>query len=243
MRFTDELEFGHNDRRDVFEYIEHHGVVDYDEAREALNMDPTAFGHHVTILKRDGLIERLDGSLRVNLDGGEEEEFSEDGVEYVIRQARETDLTGLVGAIRSVSEERTYIEAESIAEIVDHEHVLLWHDSIESRIFFVATVNDDVVGWVHLNAPEIEKLSHTAELTVGVLDEYRGHGIGSHLLERGLEWAKEHGYEKVYNSVPSTNEAAIEFLDSRGWETEAVRAKHYRIEGEYVDEVMMAVWP
>ncbi|PSQ02862.1 hypothetical protein BRC94_01025, partial [Halobacteriales archaeon QS_5_70_17] len=92
---------------------------------------------------------------------------------------------------------------------------LLRHDSVESRVFFVATVNDDVVGWVHLNAPEIEKLSQTAELTVGVIDQNRGHSKGSHLLGRGLEWAKSEGYEKIYSSVPSTNEGAIEFLRDR----------------------------
>jgi len=243
MRFTDTLEFGHNDRKDVYEYVERYGTVDYTEAQEALKMDPTAFGHHVAILKRDGVLRREGDTLSVAFEAGTQETFEEDGVEYAIRQARESDLTGLVGAMRAALQDRTYTVAESVADVVDHERVLLRHNDIESRMFFVATVNGDVVGWVHLNAPEIEKLSHTAQLTVGVLEEYRGHGIGSHLLQRGLEWAKKNGYEKVYNSVPSTNEGAIEWLTERGWETEAVREKHYRIGGDYVDEVMMAVWP
>jgi ribosomal protein S18 acetylase RimI-like enzyme len=236
-------EFEDPNREDVFDYINGRGLVDYEEARRDLNMDEEMFGHHVAILKRNGLIQNVEGRLRVTFDGGPEEEFSEDGVDYTIRQAREDDLTGLVGAIRSVIADRTYIVAESIADVVDHEEMLLRHDSVESRIFFVATVNDDVVGWVHLNGPAMAKLSHTAELTVGVLEEYHGYGMGSHLLERGLEWAKDHGYEKVYSSVPSTNEAAIEFLRERGWETEAVREKHYKLGGEYIDEVMMACWP
>jgi ribosomal protein S18 acetylase RimI-like enzyme len=107
-------------------------------------------------------------------------------------------------------------------------------------MFFVATVGDEVVGWVHLAGSELAKLSHTAKLTVGVIEAYRSHGIGSHLLERGLEWATSRGYEKLYNSVPSTNEAAIEFLEARDWEVEARRADHYRLGDDYVDEVMMA---
>jgi len=126
--------------------------------------------------------------------------------------------------------------------VVDHENVLLRHNELESRVFFVATVEGEVVGWVHLDHPEIEKLAHTSELTVGVLEAYRGHGIGSRLLEEGLDWAADHGYEKVYNSAPSTNEDAIEFLKARGWEIEAVRGKHYKIGDDYVDEVMMAYW-
>jgi len=77
-------------------------------------------------------------------------------------------------------------------------------------------------------------------MTVGVLNEYRGDGVGSHLLERGLEWAGKQGFEKIENALPATNERAIEFLEDRGFETEAVREDHYKLDGEYVDEVMMA---
>jgi len=41
--------------------------------------------------------------------------------------------------------------------------------------------------------------------------------------------------------VPSTNEEAISFLEMHDWETEAVREDHYKLNGHYVDEVMMAV--
>ncbi|WP_226006783.1 GNAT family N-acetyltransferase [Natrinema salinisoli] len=241
MSSTDTLEFGHADRKEIYEYVERHGAVDPDETQEHLNLDPSGFRHHVAILKRDGRIEEQDGTLRVTIDAGAEEEYVSEALEFHIRPARQEDLTGIVGAIRQVAEEKTYIEAESVADEIDHEDALLRHNELESRMFFVATVEDDVVGWVHLHAPELEKLSHTAELTVGVLEEYRGHGVGSHLLSRGLEWAGSNGYEKVYQSVPSTNEEAIAFLEEHDWETEAIREDHYKLNGHYVDEVMMAV--
>jgi ribosomal protein S18 acetylase RimI-like enzyme len=241
MSSTDTLEFGHADRKEIYEHVERHGAVDPEETRERLTLDPSGFRHHVAILKRDGRIEEQDGTLRVTIDAGAEEEYVSDDLEFHIRPARQEDLTGIVGAIRRVAEEKTYIEAESVADEIDHEDALLRHNELESRMFFVATVEDDVVGWVHLYAPELEKLSHTAELTVGVLEEYRGHGVGSHLLSRGLEWAGSNGYEKVYQSVPSTNDEAIAFLEEHDWETEAIREDHYKLNGHYVDEVMMAV--
>ncbi len=242
MEFSEKLEFGHEDRKRIYEYVERHGTADADEVQQSLRIDPGGFRHHVAILRRDGyLSEDDDDVLTVSLETGAEEEFIDENVSFSIRPARQEDLTGIVGAIRQVAEEGTYIVAETVADEIDHQEALLRHNELESRMFFVATVNDDVVGWVHLHAPELDKLSHTAELTVGVLDEYTGHGIGSHLLERGLEWAGSNGYEKVYQSAPSTNQNAIEFLKAHGWETEAVRKDHYKIGGEYVDEVMMAV--
>ncbi len=241
MQFSDELEFGHRDRKDIYEYIERYGTVDYEKARRSLDMSPEAFGHHVAVLRRDGIVTRTeDDELRVDFEDDESETYVDDGIEVTIRQARENDLTGLVGAIREALADKTYIEGETLADIVESENVLLRHNDLMKRVFFVATVHGDVVGWTHINSPELEKLEHTAELTVGVINEYRGHGIGSKLLDRGVDWALDHDYEKLYNSVPSSNEDAIEFLESRGWDTEAVRKKHYRINGEYVDEVMMA---
>ena len=241
MTFADTLEFGHQDRKRIYEYVERHGTASVADLEDALSIDPGGLRHHVAILKRDGLLERDEGVLRVALSAGTEEEYVTEDVEFHIRPARQEDLSGIVGAIRQVAKERTYIVAESVADEVDHEEALLRHNEIESRMFFVATVGGEVVGWVHLHAPELDKLSHTAELTVGVIEEYRGHGIGSHLLARGLEWAGSNGYEKVYQSVPSTNEDAIAFLESHGWDTEAVREDHYKLNGDYVDEVMMAI--
>jgi ribosomal protein S18 acetylase RimI-like enzyme len=240
VKLTEQLNFDHQDRRDIYEYVEAQGSVRADEARRALNLAPEAFGHHVTILRRDGYIRRTGDRLEVAYHDEDVEEHDMDDRTFAIRAAEQRDLSGLIGVIRQVAEEGTYIEAETVADLLDHEEVILRHNDVRSRMVFVACVDDEVVGWVHLDLPETEKLAHTAVLTVGLLPEYRGHGIGGELLDRGVRWARDHGFEKLYNSVPATNETAIEFLEARGWETEAVREDHYRIGGDYVDEVMLA---
>jgi ribosomal protein S18 acetylase RimI-like enzyme len=155
-----------------------------------------------------------------------------------VRRARQEDISGVIGVMRQVTSEKRYVVAESVEQQLSGDSTLMDTD-LENQHFFVATVDDEVIGWCGLDIPEMDKLSHTAELTLGVLEEYRGKGIGDHLLERGLKWAEEKGLHKVYNSIPSVNESAIEFLEGHGWETEAVRSDHYRIDGEFVDEVMM----
>jgi ribosomal protein S18 acetylase RimI-like enzyme len=242
MKMTQSIELDHEDRQEIYDYVESHGAVPKSELVVGTPDERRAVAHHVAILKRDGYLQETeDGELRIALEGGEKEEFSTGEIEFAIRPARQKDLSGIVGAIRQVTEEMTYIVAESVADELDHENVLLRHNELESRMFFVATVDDEVVGWAHVYAPELEKLGHTAELTVGVLEGYRGRDIGSHLLERALEWAASNGYEKVYQSVPSTNERAIEFFEGRGWGVEAVRENHYKLGEEYIDEVMMAL--
>lgn len=241
MELTEKLAFDNRDRKDIYDYVERHGTVTEREVRRSVGLDKTAFGHHLTVLRRDGYLQKRDGKLEIAYQEEEGEDHRADGIEYTIRMARQRDLSGLVGVIRRVAEEGTYIEAENVADLIDYEEVVLRHNELQSRVFFVATVDEEVIGWVHLALPEAEKLAHTAVLTVGVLSEYRSVGIGGDLLSRGLAWADDHGYEKVYNSIPSVNENACDFLEHHGWEVEAIREDHYKIGGEYVDEVMMAV--
>jgi ribosomal protein S18 acetylase RimI-like enzyme len=252
MELTDALQFSHEDRKDIYEYVERHGSVRPSEVRRALNFEPGAFGHHLTVLKRDGYVREEDDRLQVAFRESVAEEYETEDLAFTVRQARQGDIDGLSRVVRSVAEEGSYIEAETVADVIEHERVVTRHNEVRSRVFFVATVDGDgagddggdeesIVGWVHLDMPEAEKLSHTAQLTVGIHPDWRGHGIGSALLQRGMDWAREHGFEKLYNSVPSTNQPALGFLEQHGWVTEAVRHDHYEVDGEYADEVMMAV--
>ena len=241
MDITETLQFDHQDRKDIYDYIERNGTVREAEVRRALNLDPAAMGSHVTVLRRDGYIRKVGNKLQVAYQEEEASQHDCGGLSVTIRAAQEVDRDDLTEAIREVAEEGSYIEAETVADVLDHEEVLFRHNDVESRLFFVATVDDEVAGWVHLDLPEAEKLRHTAVLTVGVRDDYRGHGIGAALLDRGMGWARDKGFEKLYNSVPATNETAIDFLETHGWETETVREDHYKIGEDYVDEVMLAV--
>ncbi|MFB6126855.1 MAG: N-acetyltransferase family protein [Halolamina sp.] len=242
MELDRQLDIDHGDRKDVYDYVERHGAVRADDIRAALSLDREGLGAHLTVLRRDGYLrEREDGRYEVAYDLVDPREYeTDDGAAYTVRAAGQFDHGELVDAIRDVAEDGRYIEAETVADVIDHEEVVLRHNDTGSRMVFVATVAEDIVGWVHLDLPEAEKLRHTAVLTVGVVEAHRGRGIGDRLLERGTEWARDRGYEKLYNSVPATNDTAIAFLEDHGWETEAVRDDHYRIDGDYVDEVMMA---
>lgn len=231
--------FETKDRKEIYEFIEDKGEVTYDDLLDSgILTERDRYQQLVAVMKRDGLIEEENGVLRTAVDAGVEEQHEIDGMTVTVRRARQEDISGVIGVIRQVTNERRYVVAESVEQQLSGDSTLMRAD-LENQHFFVATVDDEVVGWCGLDIPEIDKLSHTAELTLGVLEEYRGKGIGEHLLKRGLGWAEEKGLHKVYNSIPAVNEAATEFLESHGWETEAVRSDHYRIDGEFVDEVMM----
>jgi GNAT superfamily N-acetyltransferase len=241
MQTEQRLKFDTEDGKRLYEYVERNGTVRREELADEFAMEPDRIDRELATLTEEGHIEERDGIYRIGIDLGDELTYETDGIEVTIRPASQDDLQGIVGVMREVAEEDEYLTAESVVDLLDHEEVVFRNNDIESRAFFVATVVDEVIGWVHLHSPNFEKLRHTAELTMGVLSEYRGHGIGSHLVERGLEWAETNGYEKVYQSLPATNQDAVRFLENHRWETEAIRKAHYKIDDEYVAEQQMAV--
>lgn len=238
-----ETHFETRDRQRIYEYVERNGPVSpaqlYED--EVVKVDPARYRQLVAVMKRDGYLREEDGRLVAALDRTVTEQHRGEEIEFSIRPARDEDVSGIIGVVRQVTAGGTYIEAETVAQQLRSEGGLIRQADADSRPIFVATVDGEVVGWVELRVPEQEKLAHTAELTVGVLDELRGQGIGSQLMQRGLTWAASHGLRKVYNSIPSTNRGAITFLKEHGWTVEAVRRDHYLVDDEPVDEVMMAV--
>ena len=232
--------FSSDARKRLYEYVERNGTVKRHKLLDVVSLPSEEFREHLEGLKSDGYLQEEEGTLEIALEFGAVTEYETDDLTFLVRPGRQADFDGLIDTIRDVTAAETYVVAETIAEELLYEDAVTRHNSVRSRMFFVATVDGDVVGWTHLDLPRIEHAQGTAQQTIGVRETYRGHGIGTKLLARGVEWAEANGFRKVYNSVPITNERALEFLTVHGWDTEAIRRDHYEIDGECVDEVMMA---
>ncbi|WP_226005503.1 GNAT family N-acetyltransferase [Natrinema salinisoli] len=217
----------------------------------------------IETLQTEGYLTEVDGKLRIALSATTTDLACADGT-VTIRPAHEEDRDGIVETMRTVADDGTYVVAANVATELEREPALVRANEERSRVFFVAELGEepadaepdgaetgddlsmadrDIVGWVHVDAPELPSLRHTAEITVGVDPEYRRQGVGSSLLEYGCEWATDAGYQKLYQNLPATNEAAIEFLEENGWQREGEHEGQYCLDGEFVDEIMLATWP
>jgi len=219
----------------------------------------------VDALKAEGYLTEREGRLAVEPDA-EAETHETDDFAYEVRPARESDRETVAALIREVADEGAIVVDEGVADAIERDDALIRRNDRESRMVFVAErVGDggasdgdseegdefddsgesddasrEIVGWVYLQGFELPAREHTAELTVGVAPEYRERGIGGTLLERGMAWADSEDCIKVYQSLPATNDDALELLDEHGWTREATRADHYKVGGDLVDEVQMA---
>jgi diamine N-acetyltransferase len=82
---------------------------------------------------------------------------------------------------------------------------------------FVATDSDKIVGFSTYFIAYYSWIGKTLYLDdLYVLANYRGHGIGSKLLDKVIETAKNENCKKVRWQVSNWNKKAIDFYKSRG---------------------------
>lgn len=88
---------------------------------------------------------------------------------------------------------------------------------------YLALDNEEVVGWCKLTPRNDSFCRHVGVLSMAVVKEYRSQGVGSLLLRKVIQNAKEHGFEKIELEVFSRNNDAVNFYYKNGFLDEGER--------------------
>ncbi len=113
---------------------------------------------------------------------------------------------------------------------------------LENRgsFFLVAVFHNKPVGYLVLEANPAENLRHTAMLNMGVVDGYRGMGVGKCLLNEALHKAKAEGCaEIIYLMVRADHGGAIQLYKNAGFHTLTKLEKDTKINNKYFDGLLM----
>ena len=153
----------------------------------------------------------------------------------VIQAADAKTLNSLHKALDSVARERRWLalaEAPPLAAVVAFADILARQGCPQ----LVALDGKRVVGWCDIRVHEGALSRHVGVLGMGVVDGYRGRGIGRALLEACLAKSP---FARVELSVFADNTAAIKLYEKTGFVHEGVRRRAIRLEGDR-DLVLMA---
>jgi ribosomal protein S18 acetylase RimI-like enzyme len=106
---------------------------------------------------------------------------------------------------------------------------------------FVALDGDRVVGWCDVTPHDRPVTRHCGVLGIGVLPEWRGHGVGLRLIEATLEAARAFPLARVELVVRADNPRAIALYRKVGFEVEGRRQRTLLVDGVYYDDITMAL--
>ncbi|MGN1020875.1 MAG: GNAT family N-acetyltransferase [Aristaeellaceae bacterium] len=107
--------------------------------------------------------------------------------------------------------------------------------------FLDAALEDGmIVGYLRAERGAYRRIRHTAYVVTGVLEGYRGRGIGTMLFTRLEQWARSHGVTRLELTVECPNEAARRLYERQGFTVEGLRRQAMLVDGQPVDEYAMA---
>lgn len=151
------------------------------------------------------------------------------------------DAAGIVAVMTPIIEARCYTVFDT-PFTVDAERAFI-EQCPERGIFHVAVDADDgrIVGLQNLEqvVTYTRAMDHVASIGTYVDLNHRRQGIAAALFAASLPAAKANGYEKLFTFVRADNPAALATYQRHGFEVIGTAKRHTKIDGRYIDEVLI----
>ena len=153
--------------------------------------------------------------------------------DYIIRRCEEKDLSSVISInMNTLPEHYSDYFFESILRELP-------------EAFVVAEVNDNIIGYImckiEFGFSNFRKLGFVKKghvVSVAVLDQHRGKGVGRALMLEGVNGVVSRKSDEIYLEVRISNEPAIKMYEKLGFQIKSRLRTYYR-DGE--DAYLMAL--
>lgn len=181
--------------------------------------------------------------MRIN----EETITLKDGRSLTLRSPSESDAQALLDYLKVTAQESPYLTSypEEIDFTIEKEKEIINNNlNSEKAAWFLVFDGDKAVGNCSLNPPgQRLKVRHRGGIGIAIEKAYCGCGLGTILMKKALEKAKEVGLEQVELGVYDGNEKAISLYRKLGFKEcgRIPNAFRYK-DGTYRDEIIMVLF-
>ncbi len=157
----------------------------------------------------------------------------------IIRKAELGDAASIIRAEQEIAKEPGFFCSQPSE--LGEQNV---KNAIESSngVYFVAEYNGCIAGHAFLEVLPLQSLKHIAQLNIAVHKGFQNRGIGTQLMNRIIEWAKESGsIEKIELNVRASNAQAIALYKKMGFLEEGCLKRRVKTGSGYIDVILMAL--
>jgi RimJ/RimL family protein N-acetyltransferase len=164
------------------------------------------------------------------------------GLEVIIRPALPDDSCQIIDTVRSNALERSYVLMEQYGKDVESEREYISGLDDSKNLLIVAATGNEVIGCLaalQADAGKRRETEHILQVGLHLREPFRGLGIGPHLLDYCIEWARDRGFKKLEANIFTTNQRSLNLFKKAGFSEEGVRKNRIRVGGEFISEVLM----
>lgn len=106
-------------------------------------------------------------------------------------------------------------------------------------VILAARQGKEVIGAAIIHC-QSSPFSHCAQVSIGILREWRGRGYGHLLLDAAEKQAKQRNIQRLELAVPAMNRPALLLFGIQGYHVEGTRKASILVDGKVKDEFYMA---
>lgn len=158
--------------------------------------------------------------------------------EIRIVYAEEKYIESFRQSLDEVAREEIYlemVEAMPLEKIRDFQMKLVQNNYPA----YYAIMGDKVVGWCDISVSDNPRMKHRGHMGMGLVQAYRGIGLGEKLLSAALEHAKKIGLEQVELSVYADNSRALGLYRKLGFQEVGFKKNWRKLGNRSFDAILM----
>ncbi len=164
----------------------------------------------------------------------------------IIQEAQESDAPQLIAFVRELADEPNIGIGLSPGDfkltVEEEQKIVRDFAASKNSIFLVAESQEHIIGILSCKGGQRRTIHHATTLGMSVGKEWRGKGVGNLLMRRAIEWAKQTKLiSRIELYVFTTNAVGIHLYKKFGFVVEGQRRKSIYRDGEYHDDLMMAL--
>lgn len=162
--------------------------------------------------------------------------------ELKIRKALTKDADKILKYLRKTADQTDFLSytLDEFKVTIAQEVKYIQNLNKPNCAFFIAEIGGEIVGKVTMTGGKTSRTEHVSDLSISVDEDYWGRKIGSNLLQQALDWAYQSKViTKVALKVNHNNPLAIKLYQKFGFQEEGRLKNDLKVNGEYVDSILM----
>ena len=124
----------------------------------------------------------------------------------------------------------------------DRPRIERWTTDLTNNITLLARLEERIVGHLQLFRIPFERRKGVGEVFIYIHQDFQNIGLGTMVMKRAIELAKERGFHRLGLTVVADNHRAIKVYEKVGFKKEGIaRETFYGDDHRYHDEVEMGL--
>ena len=161
---------------------------------------------------------------------------------YIIREAVPDDAEKMISYLNQIGGESDNLlhgENEFIVPIEGVKRKLAMSKDSENSIVLIALENEQIIARAELEGYYPARIRHRAKFAISVRKDYWNQGIGTEMLKRIIEQAKEMKIRVIELEVISDNARGINLYHKMGFVDIGIYKDYFYVNEKFKDAVVM----